>query len=129
MSIKLPDKLYFKIGEVSQITGLEAYVLRYWETEFADLAPGKSRHNQRLYKKRDVELILKIKALLYDEKFTISGARNYLKKELKEKKTEKNQMNLDLEVSPKLPEIDGFREEVRDTLQKILHEMGQSVTE
>ena len=76
---QIPDKLYFKIGEVSSLAGLEPYVLRYWETEFSDIAPLKSRTNQRLYKKKDVESVLKIKHLLYDERFTIDGARRRLK--------------------------------------------------
>lgn len=75
----IPDKLYFKIGEVSEIVGVEPYVLRYWETEFKEIAPVKSRTNQRLYKRRDVDLILKIRELLYKEKFTIDGARRRLK--------------------------------------------------
>lgn len=75
----IPDKLYFKIGEVAEIVGVKPYVLRYWETEFPEIAPGKSKTNQRLYKRKEVERILKIRHLLYQEKFTISGARKKLK--------------------------------------------------
>jgi len=75
----LPDKLYFKIGEVSSIVGLPAYVLRFWETEFARIHPKRTPSGQRLYRKRDVELILQIKHLLYEKKFTIQGAKQYLK--------------------------------------------------
>ena len=75
---QLPDKLYFKIGEVSQITGIKPYVLRYWETEFPVLKPSKTSTKQRLYRKREVEIIFEIKKLLYDEKFTIAGARKYI---------------------------------------------------
>jgi DNA-binding transcriptional MerR regulator len=78
---EIPDKRYFRIGEVSAITGLESYVLRYWETEFPKIKPARSRSGQRLYKRRDVELILQIKDLLYQKKFTIAGARRYLQKE------------------------------------------------
>jgi len=75
----LPDKLYFRIGEVSDIVGVKPYVLRYWETEFTDVRPTKSKSGQRLYKKRDVELLLQIKELLYEERFTISGAKQRMK--------------------------------------------------
>ncbi len=73
------DKLYFKIGEVAQIVGVPAYVLRYWETEFKVLKPQKSRAQQRVYRRRDVETLLKIKHLLYAKKFTIAGARQQLR--------------------------------------------------
>lgn len=75
----LPDKLYFRIGEVSDIVGVKPYVLRYWETEFTDIKPTKSKSGQRLYRKKDVELLLKIKELLYTERFTINGAKQRLK--------------------------------------------------
>ncbi len=76
--IDLPDKLYFKIGEVSTITGLPAYVLRFWETEFKRIHPKRTPSGQRLYRKKDVELILLIKFLLYEKRFTIAGAKQYL---------------------------------------------------
>jgi DNA-binding transcriptional MerR regulator len=75
---EIPDKLYFRIGEVSRLAGVKAYVLRYWETEFSGLGPKKSGTNQRLYRRKDVELILEIKRLLYDKRFTIEGARKFL---------------------------------------------------
>lgn len=75
----LPDKLFFKIGEVSRLTGLEAYVLRYWETEFPALRPRKSGGGQRVYTKKDVELVLQIKQMLYEQGFTIAGARKRLR--------------------------------------------------
>jgi len=75
----LPDKLYFKIGEVSSIAELPSYVLRFWETEFKRIRPKRTSSGQRLYRKRDVELILKIKYLLYEKKYTIQGAKQYLK--------------------------------------------------
>ncbi len=93
MASRLPDKIYFKIGEVSQIVGVEPYVLRYWETEFDLLKPSKAPSRHRLYKKRDVELLLDIKRLLYSEGFTIEGARKKLKEN---KKEEKNQLKLPL---------------------------------
>lgn len=75
---EIPDKLYFRIGDVSKLAGVKAFVLRYWETEFPQLAPKKSGTGQRLYRRKDVETVLEIKRLLYDERFTIEGARNYL---------------------------------------------------
>lgn len=75
---ELPDKLYFRIGEVSKLTGVKPYVLRYWETEFPQLRPRKGGTNQRLYPRKEVELILEIKRLLYDNRYTIEGARKYI---------------------------------------------------
>jgi DNA-binding transcriptional MerR regulator len=77
---KLPDKQYMKIGEVSRITSLNSSVLRFWETEFPQLCPVKSRSGQRLYTRGNVELILTIRHLLYQEKLTIAGARNRIVK-------------------------------------------------
>ena len=74
----IPDKLYFRIGEVSRICRLPAYVLRFWETEFSSLGPKKSGKGHRLYRRKDVELVLEIKRLLYEKRFTIEGARKYL---------------------------------------------------
>ena len=79
----IPDKLYFRIGEVASLCCLPAYVLRFWETEFPQLKPVKSSTGQRMYRQRDVENVLRIKKLLYDEGFTIAGARQHLKAELK----------------------------------------------
>ena len=75
---EIPDKLYFKIGEVSDLLGVEPYVLRYWETEFSQLTPKKSGTGHRLYRRKDVELLLRIKHLLYEKRFTIEGARQSL---------------------------------------------------
>ena len=77
----LGDKLYFKIGEVARIVGVKPYVLRYWETEFSILKPGKTRSKHRLYRRRDVELLLRIKDLLHTRRFTIEGARKKLREE------------------------------------------------
>lgn len=79
MPFTIPDKLYFKIGEVSSIVGVKPYVLRYWETEFDLLKPGKAPSKHRLYKRKDVEILLQIKELLYSEGYTIDGARKKLK--------------------------------------------------
>ena len=74
----IPDKLFFKIGEVCEIVGVQAHVLRYWETEFPTLQPQKNRSGQRTYRRKDVEMALRIKELLYDEGFTIAGAKRKL---------------------------------------------------
>jgi len=74
----IPEKLYFRIGEVSKLTQTKPYVLRFWETEFPSLKPAKSKSGHRLYRRRDVEMVLEIKRLLYGKGFTISGARKHL---------------------------------------------------
>jgi DNA-binding transcriptional MerR regulator len=84
--VHIPDKLYFRIGEVSKLCKLEAYVLRFWETEFPQLKPVKSSTGQRMYRKKDVEAVLRIKTLLYDEGFTINGARQQLRVDSKDAK-------------------------------------------
>ena len=90
MSPKIPDKLFFKIGEVAELAGVEQHVLRYWEDEFDTLSPNKNRSGQRLYEKKDVELILEIQQLLYQDKYTIAGA----KKKLKENRKKSTQLSL-----------------------------------
>jgi len=77
-SDEIPEKLYFKIGEVAQLTGIQPYILRYWETEFGTLRPAKSRSGQRLYRRGDVLAVLRIKELLYRQRFTIKGAKRHL---------------------------------------------------
>ena len=80
----IPEKIYFKIGEVCELVGVQAHVLRYWETEFPMLSPQKNRSGQRSYRRRDVEISLRIKQLLYDEMFTIAGAKKKLQAEMRE---------------------------------------------
>ena len=80
--IVIPEKLYFRIGEVARLCRLPAYVLRFWETEFPQLRPVKSNTGQRMYRRRDVENVLRIKKLLYDDGFTIAGARTQLRDEI-----------------------------------------------
>ncbi len=76
---EIPDKRYFRIGEASELTGVEPYVLRYWETEFQGIRPSRSRSGQRLYRKQDIEAVLEIKDLLYSRRYTIAGAKQHLK--------------------------------------------------
>jgi DNA-binding transcriptional MerR regulator len=115
-SPEIPDKLYFKIGEVSELLGVEPYVLRYWETEFSVLSPKKSGTGHRLYRRKDVELLLRIKHLLYEKRFTIEGARQSLQAEARGPKPAKPVKRLQQElfsVDP-LPEI---RKELAEILQ------------
>ena len=111
---EIPDKLYFRIGEVAGLLGVEAYVLRYWESEFPTLAPKKSGTGHRLYRRKDVELLLKIKHLLYDKRFTIEGARQTLHNESKESKPKvPDRQQADLFPDP----LAGIRSELAAILQ------------
>jgi len=110
MTPSIPDKLFFKIGEVSSITELEPYILRYWESEFPVLKPDKNKAGQRLYTKEDIELVMKIKGLLYDEKYTIEGARRLL--------VEKKKADVKKALSPE----DGG-EELRSCLKEVKKEL------
>jgi DNA-binding transcriptional MerR regulator len=110
--IIVPDKLYFRIGEVSQLCRLPAYVLRFWETEFPQLKPIKSSTGQRMYRRKDVEAVLRIKKLLYEEGFTIAGARQQLRAE---SKTERNQTPLPFPV-----QSSADLKRIRHGLQEIL---------
>jgi len=113
--IVIPDKLFFRIGEVAKLCKLPAYVLRFWETEFPQLAPKKSSTGQRLYRQKDVENVVRIKKLLYEQGFTIAGARQHFKLE---QKPAKNQVTLPFVVSsrPRNQEL----KQVRAGLQEIL---------
>ena len=82
-AVSIPEKLFFKIGEVCELAGVQAHVLRYWESEFPMLAPQKNRAGQRVYRRRDVEIALRIKELLYDDQYTIAGAKKRLSNELR----------------------------------------------
>jgi DNA-binding transcriptional MerR regulator len=102
---EIPDKLFFRIGEVSTMLGLEAYVLRYWETEFPSLSPKKSGTGHRLYRRKDVELLLKIKHLLYEKRFTIDGARQHLQAEAKAASMRDSKQEQQVLFQDPLPEI------------------------
>lgn len=91
---RIPEKMAFKIGEVAELLDVKTYVLRYWETEFEQLRPKKSRHNQRMYERRDVETLMLIKKLLYRDRFSIEGARTALKRLRKETSTVKKMASL-----------------------------------
>jgi DNA-binding transcriptional MerR regulator len=116
----IPNKLYFKIGEVSQITGMEPYVIRYWESEFKTIKPTRTQSNQRVYRRKDVENILEIKRLLYEEKLTIAGAR----RKLHDRKTD-DKKQLDLDFTAKKERLDqlAILKEIKEeliALRKIL---------
>ena len=114
-SPEIPDKLYFKIGEVSELLGVEPYVLRYWETEFPALSPKKSGTGHRLYRRKDVELLLRIKHLLYEKRFTIEGARQSLQAATRAPKPRATaRVQQELFTEDPLPEI---RRELADILQ------------
>jgi len=112
---EIPDKLFFRIGEVSTMLGVEPYVLRYWETEFPSLSPKKSGTGHRLYRRKDVELLLRIKHLLYEKRFTIDGARQFLLEEAKGAHKEIKQEQQILFSDP-LPEI---RRELSEILKML----------
>ena len=122
---EIPDKLYFRIGEVSKLAGIKPYVLRFWETEFPGLGPKKSGTGHRLYRRKDVELVLEIKRLLYEKRYTIEGARKALDGRGKAespkmaadgaaKKVKRAQADLFPGVSPVLDDI---RKELKDLLK------------
>src|SRR5689334_8426338 len=112
---EIPDKLYFKIGEVSELLGVEPYVLRYWETEFPGLSPKKSGTGHRLYRRKDVELLLRIKHLLKEKRFTIEGARQSLQTEAKSPKPKASRrLQQELFAEDPLPEI---RRELSEILE------------
>ncbi len=113
--ILIPDKLYFRIGEVATLCRLPAYVLRFWESEFPQLRPVKSSTGQRMYRKRDVESVLRIKQLLYQQGFTISGARQQLRAETKSDKTQ-TAIPFPTQAAPEIQHIRQGLKEILDLL-------------
>ncbi|MGZ9252688.1 MAG: MerR family transcriptional regulator [Candidatus Deferrimicrobiaceae bacterium] len=113
---EIPDKFYFKIGEVSSLLGVKPYVVRFWETEF-DLAPAKNRSRHRVYKKHEVQTLLEIRRLLYDERFTIEGAQKKLKEQMK---NQSKQLGLNLEEKKQravLQKVKKDLEKIREMLR------------
>ena len=111
--VLIPDKLYFRIGEVATLCRLPAYVLRFWESEFPQLKPVKSSTGQRMYRKRDVESVMRIKQLLYEQGFTISGARQQLRAE---SKSDKSQAAIPFPAQS-APELQHIRQGLREILE------------
>jgi DNA-binding transcriptional MerR regulator len=117
MEAGIPDKLFFKIGEVARLTSLRPSVLRYWETEFSELQPHKSRTGQRLYSRKELDLVLDIKRLLYSEKLTIKGARRALAKRGKGKeKQEVSDENSTTDIMQVIEEVKDELKKIRDSL-------------
>ena len=108
----IPDKLFFKIGEVADLVGIEQHVLRYWEEEIESLKPKNNKSGQRLYQKKDLELIFEIKQLLYAEKFTLAGARKKLKQNKKKE--------VQLDIAFDRGDFIGWKEEMKQDLESIL---------
>jgi len=113
-----PNKLYFRIGEVSRLAGIKPYVLRFWETEFPTIEPKKSGTGHRLYRRKDVELVLEIKRLLYDKRYTIEGARKFLEEKGQQDKraepaAERTQSIL---FQESIPGLEDLRRELREIL-------------
>jgi len=106
MDIEIPDKTYFRIGEISKILGVEPYVVRYWETEFSTIKPIRTKSEQRLYRRKDLEELALIKRLLYQDKFTIAGAKKRLQ-----------------ELRKESPAVSDSGEEYREILQSIKQEL------
>jgi DNA-binding transcriptional MerR regulator len=102
--IKLPDKIYFRIGEVSEYTGVKPYVLRYWESEFQEIQPIR-RKSQRLYDRETILLVIKIKHMLYDQNFTITGAKKRLREEMNQKRVSTRVNELLREILSELKSI------------------------
>ena len=116
--MEIPKKHFFKIGEVCSLTDTQPYVLRFWESEFPQLAPNKSRTGQRIYRSRDVHLILEIKKLLYEEGYTIAGARKKLG--MDSEASAARQEADDTSLSPEAVGLLEAQEEVRSSLSEIL---------
>ena len=121
MQIKQIKKLYYSIGDVSQMTGLKQYVLRYWETEFSILSPEKNKAGNRRYKKEDIKVIRHIKELLYDKKFTIRGAKQYLKDYYKNQDGDSSIVNISSQTVDRefLMDLKEKLEETLDLLAKL----------
>ena len=115
MQIKQIKKLYYSIGDVSQMTGLKQYVLRYWETEFSILSPEKNKAGNRRYRKEDIKVIRHIKELLYDKKFTIRGAKQYLEDYYKNQDADSSIVNISSQMADKEFLMD-LKEKLEETL-------------
>ncbi len=121
---RIPNKLFFKIGEVCEITDTQPYVLRYWESEFPALAPAKNSSGQRIYRRRDIETVLRIKQLLYEEGFTIAGAKKRLEQEM----SEKNGVERREEPEEGLPVPAGADDRTRAVLLEVRQQLREMLT-
>jgi DNA-binding transcriptional MerR regulator len=118
---EIPDKLYFRIGEVARLCKVPPYVLRFWETEFTQLKPNKSGTGQRLYRRRDVEMALRVKRLLYDEGYTIAGARQAIQAETRSKREGQPELPLPQQQAAQKAEVrlHKVRKELREILSML----------
>ena len=123
---EIPDKLYFRIGDVARLANIKPYVLRFWETEFPGLGPKKSGTGHRLYRRKDVEMVLEIKRLLYEERFTIEGARKFLETRAKPElvpaaaaRGKRKQVQGDLFVADRTADLTKLLDKVREELRAI----------
>jgi DNA-binding transcriptional MerR regulator len=114
----IPDKLYFKIGEVKKITGIEPHVLRYWESEFTIIRPQRASSKQRLYRRVDVENILTIKKLLYEDGYTVPGARKFLTTKKEQKKSTPESKISGTQTRLMLADIKNDLEQLKEILEK-----------
>ena len=122
--IKIPEKRYFKIGEVAELSGVKPYVLRYWETEFP-FSPKKSKTGQRLYRKEDIEKVLEIRRLLYDDGFTIAGARRHLTQgeDAPETSSESRKVPENKIDRVRLLKVQAMVQELRESIQSLRKEI------
>lgn len=133
MALEIPDKLYFKIGEVAELAGVKPHVLRYWESEFGSFRPVKSKTNQRLYKKKDIEFVLQLKELLHSQGYTIAGARKKMRELSRagvavsesSSSTQENQDTSDEQMA--LPLVSGFDSELIDEIRNDLVSLRDSL--
>lgn len=123
---EIPDKLYFRIGDVARLASIKPYVLRFWETEFPGLGPKKSGTGHRLYRRKDVEMVLEIKRLLYQERFTIEGARKFLESRTKPEPSQtaaapgkRKRVQGDLFVADRTADLTKLVDKVREELRAI----------
>src|SRR5580698_3550400 len=121
---EIPDKLYFRIGEVARLAGIKPYVLRFWETEFPSLGPKKSGTGHRLYRRKEVEMVLEIKRLLYEKRFTIEGARKFLEtrgktEAVRPAKAAKPAKKAQAELFNGPPALDSVLQDIRKELRAI----------
>ena len=112
-----PNKMFYRVGEVGQLVGVESYVLRYWEKMFPQLRPEKDESGQRIYTKSDIDIVLRIRNLLYEERYTIDGARKKLKEERRSKGKSKNSENVQ-ELLTVLKDVENTLQEALAILEK-----------
>ena len=118
--LQIPDKVYFRIGEVSHLVGVDTHVLRYWESEFSLIKPFRGKSKQRLYRRQDVENLLRIKGLLHDEGYTISGARKYLKNLDRDHQAEATKISTQAVLQNDKSILPQIKQELREILAQFL---------